>query len=1605
MELTSYRARPTGWQRGLTLESFVATQTDAEAPSAPPLSAEEKTGAAADPLREHARRLALRHRLAEGRPRDLLQSRTEENSQVLLSTYLRLNRQMKGEPHVPPAVAWLLDNFYLVQEQVHMARSHLPRKYSLELPQLEGSRDSTTPGGDADGLPRVFDLARELISRVDGRLNAACIEQFISGYQSVATLRIGELWAIPIMLRLALIENLRRVGERIEKLSRKSPAASSETNREHGEEDLLSMGNSITSLRALSAIDWSEIIENQSALDRILREDPAGVFPRMSFSSRDQYRHVVEELARQTSLAEDEVARKALALALAAEAIPRSESVELAGQGRRHVGYYLFAPGLALLEKEIGYRRQGWNAVIAVAAKMPLVCYLGAIAAIWGLAVWIVAGVAWQLGAAQLSPALAIVLALLFAGAAGQFATTLVNWLCTLIVRPRTMLRMDFTESIPAEYRTLVAVPTLLASPASVSAMVDQMEVRYLANKDDNLQFALVTDFLDADEASKPGDADLLAQVRQGIESLNQRHAPDGPSKFYLLHRPRKWEPQEGVWMGEERKRGKLAALNQLLRTGQQGEFSEVVGNLADLASIRFVITLDADTRLPRDAARQLVACMAHPLNRAELDPITRVVRSGYGVLQPRATIMLPDANRSIYSRLMAGDAGIDPYTRQTSNVYQDVFGEGSFIGKGIYDVEAFDAALEGRMPDHRVLSHDLIEGCFVRSGLINDVELFEGYPSRLLADMSRRHRWIRGDWQIAAWLLPWVPGHQGRRRNPLSWLSAWKIFDNLARSLVPVFLLAFLVIGWTLSPALAAWCTFAAVATLFGPTLICGLPGFFRKPEEKPWVLQIRDHAETCARNLSGELIGLAILPYTVHCHVDAILRTLYRLAVSRQKLLEWTTASEAEICCEKDLRGHYRLMWACTAVAFGLPALLAIANPWALLFAAPVLLGWLAGPWIAWQISRPQSMGAAASSPAAAADFGRWARQTWHYFETHLGPRDHWLPPDNVQEHPEQMIASRTSPTNVGMSLLSDLAACDLGYLPAYKFLKRTGRTLDTMERLERYRGHWLNWYDTQTLSPIEPRYVSTVDSGNLLASLSVLQAGLEELVDRPIVAERLAQGIDDTLRAIAAVRYVRLSSLTTPETPSGPLDDSLSRLEGLCAGRPQMTATQTLLWLAELRAHTTLLALVGAEGPEVSRWLTNLHRQIVSTEGELLRLTFWKATAAPIQAMLQGGQLDRRIRIEPLAELMAAVDARNLHCTFRELPAFARETAARAQAILAHMAGLNGRHDPTKDALRSLLAGLAEDALAAAKYADELIAQFASLARRCKDLGAMDFEFLFDEERELFAIGMNVSEGRRDNSFYDLLASESRLTSFLTVSRGQLPQSHWFALGRMVTIADGEAALLSWSGSMFEYLMPMLFMPTYPRTLLEVSCAAAVRQQIRYASQQGMPWGISESCYNVVDNGGVYQYRAFGVPALGLSRGLSGHRVIAPYATALAAMVMPEEAWANLRHMERLGYLGPYGFYDAVDYTPQRRQEGGQPAVCRCVMSHHSGMTLLSLANVLLGRPMERRFFREASCRAHDLLLQERAPQAVRPIDPRAGEPAAEPPALAGEIAMTA
>ena len=1526
-------------------------------------------------------------RVGDSQPADVsLRVRLDDCASVLEQSHQELAERSSGRRAASPAAEWLLDNRAAIREQIRLARGDLRSGHAEHLPR---------PGNAGQrALPRVYHLARGLAARTDHELDAAGVRDFVNAYQARCVLTRAELWALPAMLRLALLEKLGEFAARAA-AGWRGPGEPALHDGEvaddpRHESERAAIAAAIASLRSLGTMDWKELVASTSAVERTLRRDPAGAYGRMTFDGRNYYQGIVAKLARGSGLAEERVAEFAVALArqgpgpFAAPAACTDLGPEAA---RRHVGYYLMGRGRPVLEKQIAYRPALGETICKSIARHAVGAYCGGILFAWLSAMSIAATMGWRMGVADAAgPAGSLALFLLAAGGMGHLAVTVVDWLCGMLVAPKPIVRMDFSAGIPSDCRTLVAVPTMLTGEQGVSALLHQLELRFLANRDENLTFALITDFPDADRAALPGDCDLLSAARQGIERLNRRYR----NAFYLLHRPRLWNAQEGAWMGCERKRGKLSALNRLLRSGDASAFQATVGDLGRLASVRYVVTLDSDTRLPRDAVRELAGCMAHPLNRPGIDARTRVVTEGHAVLQPRVTAAFVDAQRSPFSRLLAGDAGIDPYTHQTSLVYQDVFDEGSFIGKGIYDVRAWEAAVEGRFPDNRILSHDLIEGCFARSGFVGDVELFESVPCGVLADASRRHRWIRGDWQVAAWLFGGAPSAKGRCQNALSRLSRWKIGDNLRRSLTPVFLFSLLALGWTLVPRLAGFWTCLAAAIMFGPAACMAGLCFLRKIEGKPWKRHVVDEAKTCLRAVAMEAVSWCILPYTAYYHLDAIVRALYRLHVSRRLLLEWTTASDAEARSQTSCREHYERMWTCTIAAVGMAALLLILQPVALAGAGPALVAWLLGPMIAWSVSQPSRSESPRFTDEERLRLGRWARQTWRYFETNTGRRTHWLPPDNLQEYPRPTVASRTSPTNIGLGLLANLAACDLGYVTPPAMFDRTARTLHSMLHLEQYHGHFYNWYDTNTLRPAEPRYVSSVDSGNLWAALIVLHAGAGEMRNRPLAPPRLIDGVRETLAVIAEV------SGPLRGTPAGRrFEARFAQCRACCdraAGGKARDACRTISGLH--RRAVELAAAVPGDLPDVGQWTRALVGQCAAGHRDLCRLAFW----THLPAIGTGGRsladqfadpvLTARQRTA-LEGIGAAIEAMDEHCTLGQLPDAAARIAEEAESLL--------RAGPKACLPRKLDIALSRTAAAARQAAAAAIAELRQITRvqdLCRQFCAMDFRFLYNAQRKLLAIGYNASQDRRDEGCYDLLASEARMTSFLAVSHGQLPLEHWFALGRMVTMAAGQPALLSWSGSMFEHLMPTLIMPSYRGSFLDLSCRAAVRRQMDYARRLGIPWGISESSYNAINPDAAYGYRAFGVPGLGLERGLGENLVVAPYASALAMTIAPREAIENLAGLERRGYLSSCGFYDAVDYTPGR-DLAGQPAPCRIVMAHHSGMMLLALVNTLVGRRMEQRFLNDGLCEAHDLLLQERLPKAIRPVNPENIDAAAPSP----------
>ena len=1557
----------------------------------PPLRAELLS---VEQLARQAAVLAAGHVVIPGRGSNQLLARLDQNEETL-GTFNRATLVANQSRHVTPAAEWLLDNFYLIEEQIQMARRHLPRDYSGELPRLSDGRSA--------GLPRVYDLTLELISHVDAQIDAGPLHAFVAAYQTVSSLKLGELWAIPIMLRLGLIENLQRITTRLtiaredrdqadqwvtrlqemaeknpshlvvvvadlaksnppisssfvaefcQRLSRQSPVLHlarswleqrlieqglSIEQLVHQESqnqaaDQVSVSHSLASLRFLGATDWKEFVEALSLVDETLRRDPAAVYGTMDFATRDRYRHVVEAVARYSRLAEAQVADQAIALA--------EDGARQKGRTDRtaHVGFYLIDQGRSRLGRRAKVRWP-WRTLLERSIhRFPLPFYAGGI---MGLTLLLTFGLMWRASALEVRDGKLIFFTLVFLLCASQLAVALMNWLSTLLVQPRRLPRLDFSSGIAAGCRTMVAVPTLLTSRDGVDRLIETLEIHHLANRDPQLHFALLTDFSDAPQEVMPGDAALLQRARDGLVMLNRKYPSAGADSFFLFHRPRRWNAGEGVWMGYERKRGKLMEFNALLRGGARDGFSERAGDPAILPAIKYVITLDTDTQLPRDAARQLVGIMAHPLNRPEFDPVSGVVAEGYGILQPRVGVSLPGARRSWFARLFAGDAGIDPYTREVSDVYQDVFHEGSFIGKGIYDVDAFTRAMHGRCPENAVLSHDLLEACHARSALVSDVELYEEYPSRYNVDIDRRHRWIRGDWQITQWLLPRVPGADARRMaNPLSVLSRWKIFDNLRRSLVPLALLLLILGNWLLQPEPGGLGLALVLAIITLPALLAVLVNGCRKRVDQPWAMHLRGVAASGARQLAQIFLTLAFLPYDAFVSLDAIGRTLLRLLVTRKRLLEWQPSSETERTMQATLTGFYATMWIAPFVALLGGGWLVAAHPAQLPLALPIVGLWLAAPWIAWRISQPIASVTPELSAEQRTFLHRTARQTWYFFETFVTAQENWLPPDNFQEVPDPVIASRTSPTNLGLALLANLAARDFGYLPLGGLIRRTQDTLATMQRLERHRGHFYNWYDTRTLRPLPPRYVSSVDSGNLAGHLLTLGSGLREQAGEKIFTPQVFAGLRDTVRI--------LRDLAGDHAALAELDAALAHAPA------NLRAAFALLDQATEQAGGIESALAG-EGEEFKGWARTLRRNCAEQRDDLLLLAPWVRHAAdPVAA--QG----------ELATKLAGLDAAP---TLRELAEWGQSP---------------GRWPATaRPDEPAAPAELWRDLRAASEQARQRLLVLETLARQCDELAAMDFTLLFDPARDLFATGFNVAERRCDTSFYDLLASEARLCSYVAIALGQIPQDHWFSLGRLLVAAPGGPILVSWSGSMFEYLMPRLVMPNYENTLLDHTCQAVVQQQIEYGHLRGVPWGISESGYNRTDVQLNYQYRAFGVPGLGLKRGLAADLVIAPYATAMALPVSPLAACQNLQRLAAEGRTGAYGFYEAVDYTPSRLRPGETSATIRSFMAHHQGMSLLALVNFLRDDPMPRRFLACPLLKAADLLLQERVPKTAASV----------------------
>ena len=1499
-------------------------------------------------LEQHAESLAAAQPVTTRPPIVLsLHTRLNDNATLLLAAYRASAVELESGRGVVPAAEWLLDNYHVVEEQIREIREDLPPGYYRQLPKLAE--------GPFAGYPRVFGLAWAFVAHTDSNFDPDILRRFIAAYQRVQPLTIGELWAIAITLRIVLIENLRRLADQITAGQRARADAdalasrliASGRGRSALETDIatrstgplsapfvaqlakrlrdqdprttpalgwlddrlglqgtaidevvqlelqrqgasnLTVRNVITSMRLISDIDWAELFESVSLVDERLRA--ASPFATMDFSTRNLYRSAIEQLARGSSSSELEIAGHALNAGrlAAAGAVDAAEAERLGDPG-----YHLIAGGRRALERAIEFRPPPRLRIGRFSIRLGIGGYVGAILLVTTL---LLAFALWALSAPGLEAGWLALFALTGFLPATEVATALVNRAITWCFGAITLPGLELKAGVPLSLRTLVAVPTLLTSEADLLEQIERLEVHHLAGAGGDLSFALLSDGVDADQEILEGDARLLAVAAKAIERLNSRYGPGpGGSRFLLLHRRRVFNSGENKWMGWERKRGKLHELNRLLRGATDTTFMPIAGRIPHVPSeVRYVITLDADTRLPRDAALRLIGKMAHPLNRPKFSAAKQRVIDGFAILQPRVTPSLPVGREgSFYQRVFSGPGGVDPYAAAVSDVYQDLFGEGSYTGKGIYDIDAFEAALSGRVPENALLSHDLFEGVFARAGLASDVEVVDEFPSRYDVSVKRLHRWTRGDWQ----LLPWLFGQRtGIRTVPL--IGRWKMLDNLRRSLLAPFTFMAFGVCWLFplpSGMKGTLLVLAAIAIpAFLPTLFSVLP--------RHSGIRLRNHVGKLAADLrlaaAQTLLSVVFLADQAWRMGDAIARTLARLFATRRHLLEWTTAAQSTESPRLNVRGFYRQMAGGTSFALVMTAGAAATAPSSWPLVLPFALLWLTAPALALWASRSPRVRRLAVSEPVARDLRLIARRTWRFFETFVTPADNMLPPDNFQEDPKPVVAHRTSPTNMGLYLLAAVAARDFGWAGTTETVERLEATLGSMQKLPRFKGHFFNWYGTQDLHALDPAYVSSVDSGNLAGHLIALANACEEWIDASI-APNVRLGMSDNLR--------------------------LAR-----------------------EAIDALPAVSGGRGRQFA---------VILEE---------------IEALLNGAQT-----IEALS------------------PTLKRLTEKAAEAVRNITAAVGDDSPPDLvfwvEALRKTVMEHGRDRLQIADAPHILASRLKALADTMREMAlAMDFAFLLDPERKLLSIGYSLADNSLDTNCYDLLASEARLASLFAIAKGDVATRHWFRLGRAATPLGSGSALISWSGSMFEYLMPSLVLRAPVGSLLEQTNRLVVERQQSYGRSLDIPWGISESAYNARDMEFTYQYSNFGVPGLGLKRGLSGDMVIAPYATGLAAMVDPHGAQRNYVRLAELGASGRYGFYEALDFTRSRLPDNEDVAIVRNFMAHHQGMTIVAIANALHDGQMRARFHREPMIRASELLLQERMPRDVAVAHPRAEE----------------
>lgn len=1542
-------------------------------------------------LCEEAAKLAftLRETYVKKDDGQVLLKRLEQSNRVL--QYLRIDVADAEfiEQTLPVSAEWLLDNMYVIEGSIADIKRNLPKKYYRELPKLLK--------GPLAGFPRIYTIALELVKATAGRLNRENITNFLNSYQTDHPLTIGELWAFPLMLRLRLIEWIQSLAIHIDNRMREGELASFWGNRllyavrhdpsrlfafiedlsieqtdpsPHFAEELLDhlfdeesvlllvknwletrfssplpdvlhhdqiretteqvvFSSSITSLISLSQLSWQDIFESVSQVDVILRDDPIGMYSQMDFSTRNSYREAVERISRYSNLTEEQVARKAL-----------SNAQKGVKEFEKHVGFYLVDLGQKLLEQQTGYSPTFLQIIRRWIVNHAAQVYLGGIALVTLMLEWVLIHISMKLAVGVSETLLLSILSFLpFC----ELSIQAMNLLLTLILPTTMRPRMSYEKGVPKECKTLVVIPMMLMSFDSVDEEIRQLEIRYLANIDPSICFGLFTDFCDASEQQCKDDFELIELAKSRLQELQNKYGKD---KFFLFHRQRSWSKSENAWIGWERKRGKLECLNRFLMGESLPENILYMGEAEALKGIRYVITLDEDTQLPKDQARGLIEVLSHPLNRAYLAESGKYIYRGFTIIQPRVATDFSYSKISWFCRIFSEPAAVDPYTQAISNIYQDLVGEGSYHGKGIYDVAMFHRVLSNRFPEEHLLSHDLLEGAFVRVGFASQICLYDFHPKDYLCWIKRKHRWMRGDWQIIDWLFPYTPTSSAQREhNLLSWVNRWKIFDNLRRALLPESLLILFIFG-AISSFPNIWFCIPLLVMLTPCISLC---------LEKVLSISFKELNAfwfNLRTSFLRALITTALLPYEAYVSVDALVRVAYRRKISRKNLLQWATAKRVD---QDFVHQHQtfilQLLWL-PLFAIGLFIMAAFKNSGGELIILPFCFLWFSAPFLIYLIDKPIKKRLDQNvSEEDKRMLRKVARKTWRYFDDFVGPQTHWLPPDNFQTALKIELANRTSPTNIGMWLFAVMDAYDLKYITCDGFIDKTLATIWELKNLERYEGHFLNWYNIQTLEPLFPRYISTVDSGNLLACLWTLKQGLEEVVSAPLIPP-------DTLSGVKDACWILL------EIKNAPKIDIIHRLfssQQLNLNVFDETIKNALKNIQELSSEPK-------DNAQVIYWIKQIEAQLTGWDLLLSRYFSWVAILASISA-------EDLFLIDPLApdwkkEALSFNPSLQQLARGEFLPSFAQLTSAAQKENISQAIRGWGKRLSEAMSTSQWLAG---------EKMGELEELYAEIERFSDE---MNLQYLYNPDRKLFSIGYNIENQRLDSSHYDLLASEARIASLVAIAKEDVPLEHWWALGRFYGSLGGRKILLSWGGTMFEYLMPLLFNRQFPDSLLGSACDSVVACQIKYGQMRGIPWGISESAFSAIDSHKIYQYRSFGIPGIGLKRGLEDDLVVSPYSSALALAIDPQSAIKNLKELashRTLSMMGPYGYYESIDFSRQSSPSGERGVIVYAYMAHHQGMILSAINNLLSNSIMTKRFHNDPRICGVNSLIYERVPSA--------------------------